>query len=941
MGRNTNKNITAIRKLAYLGKYQEAASIADEVRWGRVKDVKLLNLVSDVYEKCERYHDAKRVMMIVYSRVDSNKRMAYKLCELSAKAGDMADAEEFYWEFSDLSPKDPEKLILAYYIMCASGEPDSKKIEALESYIRADFDDKWAYKLAQLYYRTGQTEKCVRICDELILWYSGDHYGEAALRLKHKCLGIKDVVMQTKSKPGVMDEVTATAEEPSEDDMSEQVYEDSLARKNVAEAVANEDTRNISGYNKDDKPTLWFNLKEFNKDIIVGESKNDSEEVTNNQAFEETSDVDFNDENTVYEEVDTIEEVEDEAGIDDTIYTAGVASIACTVDDIADEPLYETEDFVEEAALEEMKEFGATVEKASEEKEHLVEATVTVAEEASETVTEDIEEYIYVEEIEAVEAAVKEVEDVLKAVDISDAEDAECINIVDEIEAVEEEAVNEVEVVKEENETASEADEESVEESFEIEAEETPYETIEDWKNSGIILETSTEREKVFVFNQTVLQDIEENPAEDDVSDRIEFTEEIDESEAAQHMEDVGIFIDVDVADGDDSTNSTEEIFTEEIFVEAPEESNDNVDMFVKEASEHIKEAAEPENNESSEETDTAETDEYPAEADEQVTDSVLEAAEESALEEEVYAKKEDTDVAEAEQPSEKADLSDTVVEDSISDKKSEDNAVTSKTDTVGYIDNNNTFTKTEEPVVSEDKADSKKSTNNVISEKQGSEKKTAATRSNGIRVLLMECSQMKGGVKYAANKLQSIHQQEETKLHGIAKITDEKFTLRGASDAISVLRGRDLVVEGVDRLTYDGVSDLMDVVRESKKSVMIALVDTPVRLALFVNKHRRFAEMCEYVYEEACVSRREFLNYINNYAYKLNAVLDDMAEEELEYIADEMIEDGIAFTISDAALLVEKAIERAEKPGLKGLFEAKKDAEGYLILRARHFDRG
>lgn len=45
------------------------------------------------------------------------------------------------------------------------------------------------YELANLYYKTGRREDCIKTCDNLVLWFQDGIYVENAVRLKEK-LGV-------------------------------------------------------------------------------------------------------------------------------------------------------------------------------------------------------------------------------------------------------------------------------------------------------------------------------------------------------------------------------------------------------------------------------------------------------------------------------------------------------------------------------------------------------------------------------------------------------------------------------------------------------------------------------------------------------------------------------------------------------------------------------
>ena len=173
-----------IRRQAEKKDYASAAKIADTIDWRRVRNVKMLTLVSQIYEKVKDYEAAKEVLLIAYERVPVGRRMLYKLTELSVKAGSIDEAEDFLAEFQELAPGDSSRLILTYMIEQAKGAPVDKLITILELYKDREFEEKWAYELALLYHKAGRRSDCVDLCNKIILWFSVGTYVDKAMDLK-------------------------------------------------------------------------------------------------------------------------------------------------------------------------------------------------------------------------------------------------------------------------------------------------------------------------------------------------------------------------------------------------------------------------------------------------------------------------------------------------------------------------------------------------------------------------------------------------------------------------------------------------------------------------------------------------------------------------------------------------------------------------------------
>ena len=58
------------------------------------------------------YDEARDKLLMAFERAPVGKRLLYKLCELSVKAGDLEEAKDYYNEFVDVAPDDAGAHIL-------------------------------------------------------------------------------------------------------------------------------------------------------------------------------------------------------------------------------------------------------------------------------------------------------------------------------------------------------------------------------------------------------------------------------------------------------------------------------------------------------------------------------------------------------------------------------------------------------------------------------------------------------------------------------------------------------------------------------------------------------------------------------------------------------------------------------------------------------------
>lgn len=173
-----------IRKLVNEGDYIAAMKLADTIDWKRVKNVSMLCIVSDIYEKNAKYEESHELLLMAYDRSPIGRMMVYKLAELAIKMEDYEEAIDYYREFVHLSPGDIAADILKYKIYKAKGATAEELIPIMEAFKEKEYHEEWAYELAHLYHEAGMGSKCVEECDELILWFSEGKFVERAMELK-------------------------------------------------------------------------------------------------------------------------------------------------------------------------------------------------------------------------------------------------------------------------------------------------------------------------------------------------------------------------------------------------------------------------------------------------------------------------------------------------------------------------------------------------------------------------------------------------------------------------------------------------------------------------------------------------------------------------------------------------------------------------------------
>ena len=173
-------------KLMENGAYNRAAEIADSIDWKRVRNTNMLVNVSSLYEKIRDYRKSFGVLRAAYQRTEGSRKLLYRLCTLAIKTGNMDEAIDYYDEFMQAAPKDPNQYILRYRLLRAKRAPIEQQIHALEQFKKAEYVEEWAFELAKRYEEAGLIAECLEECDDLILWFSEGKYVYKAMDLKMK-----------------------------------------------------------------------------------------------------------------------------------------------------------------------------------------------------------------------------------------------------------------------------------------------------------------------------------------------------------------------------------------------------------------------------------------------------------------------------------------------------------------------------------------------------------------------------------------------------------------------------------------------------------------------------------------------------------------------------------------------------------------------------------
>ena len=378
-----------INKLVEARDYKGAMQIVDSIDWRRVKNVRTLCVVGEIYAANKRYEESKEIFLLAYHRATIGKNILYRLIEVSLKMGQISEATEFFDEYREVAGSDNSQYILRYKIARAKNASLNEQIRILEEYKEKEFTERWSYELAKLYYKAGDKQKCLDLCNEMILWFNDGTYVMKALDLKQR-MGVltgeeKEKYEQRFIPKLIPPEKAQEIRESKETEaVTETEYEES---RPVTDTIQVDDERDLNS-----AETFQEKISKGIRDIFGGHKK----------AAEETEDV-------------------EEEQQDDTEETSETEAVEAAKDSADQESGEEETPEAETAATEEKSEEDASEEEAAETAEagdgeellasgidNLSAGTVQLNARTQEPQDEEEEAYQEAEEAEAEKATEKE-----------------------------------------------------------------------------------------------------------------------------------------------------------------------------------------------------------------------------------------------------------------------------------------------------------------------------------------------------------------------------------------------------------------------------------------------------------------------------------------------------------------------------------------------------
>ena len=180
--------IEEIKGLLRREKYEEALELADGIDPSKLKDNLDCMIIGEVYLNNGMLGRAKECYAIVYGR-RKTRRVAMELVNICIRLKKADEAEKYFADYKKMAPNDYYNYIFQYKIDRLKGKSLKEQAESLEKLKKIEFTDTWGYELAKLYHKMGDTNKVLKTCDDIIVWFGDGDAVEKAKALKAYYLG--------------------------------------------------------------------------------------------------------------------------------------------------------------------------------------------------------------------------------------------------------------------------------------------------------------------------------------------------------------------------------------------------------------------------------------------------------------------------------------------------------------------------------------------------------------------------------------------------------------------------------------------------------------------------------------------------------------------------------------------------------------------------------
>ena len=870
-----------MKQLIKEGEFAEAMEIADSIDWRRVKNTKMLCIVSDIYKINHKFEESKEILLLAYEKNPTSRLIVYSLCELCIKMDEVVEANEYLKEFIRLAPKDNGRYILKYKMLEAQDVSLEERISVLEEYKnREPLSEKWAYELAYLYDRVGLVTRCIEECDQLFLWFREGKYVLKALELKqiHTPLSseqqyVYDQQFYHTHRTHIPKTAYDNYDENGEEIPQEEKIE--VPAMDASEYNTINLQRELAESMKEILPTDEVNSGNM-QEVLFSDTSTEEPPI-----FEDPLDLSKTEEVLLPDEL-MQQEIEDESVTDNS--TEGEIE----------------EELVEEVSLDE---------------EVVEEVLVQVPDEQSSDETFTEMEEIELEDISLAEDPLDQSTKIYKPITDEVIMKATKENFKPKMQELQENMTAKLPV-----EMARMLSQEYdgqislvVPETEQVEKQITGQLNIIDVMAEWEKIKKATEEKRAEEVRQHVL--------EHTGNIFVEFDE-------ASSSQDILASVNMTEDTTLDETLEDEEIETEEIQFEVNEEAKEVSEDEISEEVYEEEIADEEEIFEDAEVTDDEEVFDDEVFEDEEMVDEDEVSSEELASEDEVSEDEETTDEEEAFE--EKEDSDEEVLDKEESEEPEQEEASDEKESVM------RAFTP-EEKMLFHSYVQTKKEKKKLIT---ALDSMSLAAYTGNVIITGEEAADTTALAKSMIKDMQISDANFSGK---IAKITGKGLENKDIKDVLNKLENGALIIEGADKMSEDTVNKLYKGLEREDKGIIVIMEGPKKAMNKFLDKHNILNKVFTARFDIEGLSNKALVEYAKRYAYEKEYSLDELAVLALHSRIDDMQTNDHSVTIDEVKEIVDEAIAKANKKNLKHFFDVlcsnRYDEEDMIILRERDFE--
>ena len=942
-----------INKLVEARDYKGAMQIVDSIDWRRVKNVRTLCVVGEIYAANKRYEESKEIFLLAYHRAPIGKNILYRLIEVSLKMGQISEATEFFDEYREVAGNDNSQYILRYKIARAKNASLNEQIRILEEYKEKEFTERWSYELAKLYYKAGDKQKCLDLCNEMILWFNDGNYVMKALDLKQR-MGVltgeeKEKYEQRFIPKLIPPEKAKEIRESKETETAgESEYEES---RPVTDTIQVDDERDLNS-----AETFQEKISKGIRDIFGGHKKaaeepedmeedvqDESEDSTEEEAEdvqegeetpeEETAATEESAESEETDSEDTEEEIPESedgeellsSGIENL--SGGTAELKAEIQKEAAEPIQTTE--------QELSQSVAEIMKASQEKESEEPSGVPLNEEGK----PDFSATIRMPQLKIPKSMINvDPENASAAAKIPDA--SEIFGSIDEIAA---------EVAKD-KETKAETEEEqefNLEDTILAAATEQGIDIPEEEKSpdvqmSDVTEETDDEDDLDIVADEFV-------PEEPDAADIEDIMAQISaqQAEDAKQSERERTRVPDLILDEDEEPVTEEDMQAAEAeFLNGPAGVSKPVEEDAFEDIEELNEEALTDMPEELSLDEAASEDDTAEKTAEKLDDVATVVEEETPLDEEEEYSTDDVSVQGEAEDDEEDDFISSLTEDMEEDDREEE--LTEEEQLERFIEDiqpeidPNTIISRKRQLTDEEKQlftyfvavpGMKEQLLDVLCDVQ----KGAADHTSQTGNVIVMGGRETGKTRLISSLIPAICKELNIEASKVAYIFAEDLNGKNIAEIASKLAGGFLVIENANQLSQETADELDEVMNGNTKSMIVVLEDEKIGMRKLIARYPKLAKKFTSMINIPVFTNDELVNFAKVYTMENGFRIDQMGMLALYNLIGINQKEDQPMCIGTVKTMLDNAMAKAQG----GLFKRSKkrvDRDGFTVLLEKDF---